>query len=194
MNVRLQHISDDTIISVGNIAYHFKNKEAIISSIFEEVDRQLQDALIEYRHTPIFENVDRIFSNFDTLQAHYSFFFTDIIEIKRAYPELFERISRFWEWQIMMFQEVFRFNIARGAFRKIMDETDIDFMARLIVGHIHSWKSLQLTEENHKNRGEARLSGYIWRILWPYMTESGMEEYRVMTERNVRVHRKTNPL
>ena len=34
-NVRLQQIADETGISVGNLAYHFKNKEAIVSAVYE---------------------------------------------------------------------------------------------------------------------------------------------------------------
>jgi AcrR family transcriptional regulator len=36
-NVRLQQIADDVGISVGNLAYHYYSKEAIVN----EIDRQL---------------------------------------------------------------------------------------------------------------------------------------------------------
>ncbi|MEL7123903.1 MAG: TetR/AcrR family transcriptional regulator, partial [Bacteroidota bacterium] len=30
VNVRLQHIADEAFVSVGNLAYHYSNKESIV--------------------------------------------------------------------------------------------------------------------------------------------------------------------
>lgn len=50
-NVRLQQIADESGISVGNLAYHFKNKDAIVSfvydALFDEFSNILSDYLLE---------------------------------------------------------------------------------------------------------------------------------------------------
>ena len=33
VNVRLQHIADQAQMSVGNLAYHYANKEAIVTAL-----------------------------------------------------------------------------------------------------------------------------------------------------------------
>lgn len=38
-NVRLQHIADNSGISIGNLAYHFKNKEVIVEEVYNELLR-----------------------------------------------------------------------------------------------------------------------------------------------------------
>ena len=34
VNVRLQHIADAAFVSVGHLAYHFKNKDNIITELY----------------------------------------------------------------------------------------------------------------------------------------------------------------
>lgn len=185
VNVRLQHISDATIISVGNIAYHFKNKEAIVSTIFEELEKRQKEALIEYRHTPIFANIDRIFFSLEALQNQYSFFFTDIIEIKRSYPALFEKIKQFFHWQVFLFQEIIRFNVSRGALRDMFEEEGIQFLAMLIIQQINAWKAQTLTWKDDSPEKVMNLSTFIWKILIPYMTKIGLEEYQILIRQKV---------
>ena len=45
VNVRLQHIADAGSISVGHLAYHFKNKEAIIEALYDLLKKQ-QEVLL----------------------------------------------------------------------------------------------------------------------------------------------------
>jgi len=42
VNVRLQQIADDVGISVGNVAYHFYSKEAIIEKIVTQLSEILK--------------------------------------------------------------------------------------------------------------------------------------------------------
>ncbi|MEM7371462.1 MAG: TetR/AcrR family transcriptional regulator [Bacteroidota bacterium] len=184
VNVRLQHISDDTIISVGNIAYHFKNKEAIIINIFEELKQRQREVFIEYRHTPIFVNVDRIFQSMESLQNQYNFFYTDIIEIKRAYPQVFEKIKQFFQWQVLLFQEIIRFNIARGAIQKVLSESEITFLSSFIIQNMNAWKSFHLIWQEQELDGLS-LSSFVWKMLIPYMTDSGKEEYSILENQKV---------
>ena len=51
-NVRLQQIANEIGISAGNLAYHFRNKEAIIESINEELYQEANEILSTYRIFP----------------------------------------------------------------------------------------------------------------------------------------------
>ncbi|MEL6843234.1 MAG: TetR/AcrR family transcriptional regulator [Bacteroidota bacterium] len=185
VNVRLQHISDDTIISVGNIAYHFRNKEAIVSTIFESLEQELKEALIEYRNTPIFENIERIFVGIEAVQERYRFFFTDLLEIKRAYPDMFTRLQALFEWQTFMFQEILRFNTARAAIRALR-EAEIKFLAQHIIQSLNSWPAMMLVAKESEEGQVNRLAHYLWQILMAYMTEGGLAEYQVVRDQTIK--------
>ena len=177
VNVRLQHISDDTVISLGNIAYHFPNKEAIVSALYQRWEKKIKEVLIEYRNTPIFAHVDRIFSSMDTLQNEFSFFFTDLIEIKRSYPSLFQKIEEFLQWQVFLFQEIIRFNVARGAMTAVND-LDIAFIAEWVIFQIHSFPSQRTMGLNIKGSqlASSPLASHMWSLLLPYLTHTGEQE------------------
>ena len=46
VNVRLKHIADAVGISVGNLAYHYYSKEAIVATIVDELT-QLLDPIVD---------------------------------------------------------------------------------------------------------------------------------------------------
>ena len=48
-NVRLQQIADKAGISVGNLAYHFYSKKAIIIAIDEELHKVIEPVISENR-------------------------------------------------------------------------------------------------------------------------------------------------
>jgi len=182
VNVRLQHISDDTIISVGNIAYHFKNKEAIVQALFLEWEKRIKEVLIEYRHTPIFESMDRIFLSMESLQEEYRFFFSDILEIKRSYPDFFEQIQQVYQYQVMAFQEIIRFNIARGAMQKL-EEPQLHFLSHLVVHHLHHAPTRNLLHQVETLSTD--LSSFIWGLLNPYLSDSGKSELSIYIHKRI---------
>lgn len=186
VNVRLQHISDLTVISVGNIAYHFKNKEAIVSGIYDEMDIHLKDLLTEYRSTPIFIRIDRIWDTIWKIQQKYSFIYADIIEIQRAYPAVFERIAASFEIMALWIEDILRFNIARGALRQPDDDLQVSFLAKQLIRTIIFYRSyLYLGWDHTISESSESFKDELWRTLLPYMTEEGTLEYHVTRENKV---------
>lgn len=86
VNVRLQHIADEAFISIGNLAYHFSNKEAIVQELYHTLTREQEELLKEYRVVPLFEYLHRLVHRTYLLQIKYLFFYIDTLEITRAYP------------------------------------------------------------------------------------------------------------
>ena len=93
VNVRLQQIADETGISVGNLAYHFNNKEAITECLVTNVINALQDVLRQYGKYAALVDLDFFFKEFYRLCNQYRFFNFDILEIKRNFPVLYELLQ-----------------------------------------------------------------------------------------------------
>ena len=90
-NVRLQQIADEANISVGNLAYHYKNKEAIVSSLYQDVFvemNKLLDGAISKQTLPDFDDkIEGVFR----FNNQYNFCFNNLWEIARNYPHLQEQ-------------------------------------------------------------------------------------------------------
>ncbi|WP_055144083.1 TetR/AcrR family transcriptional regulator [Jiulongibacter sediminis] len=176
INVRLQHIADESEMSVGNLAYHFKNKDAIMEHLLSQIQKKQNELLAELRIVPIFENINEHLKSTYTIQREYSFFYTDTLEILRSYPLLkpIYRNHAFW------FREQIRlmitFNVARGAFKTLSHDMDAKMLSDSY------WKQLELSFYKARLLGlmdysEADFVKEAWFVLIPHFTDVGEKEY-----------------
>ena len=179
VNVRLQHIADEAFISIGNMAYHYHNKETILSVIYEELIEQQKDLLTEYRIVPLFDNMNRLFKQSFQLQQKYIFFYLDTLEIIRAYPKIGTIHQAHISFQVGQLKTMLDFNMARGALITEPVVGIFDKLALQIWMTADLWRNQQLVrgaiEQFEKTYQEA-----IWALLIPYFTKMGKQEYEQM--------------
>src|SRR5664279_4300864 len=92
-NVRLQQIADETGISVGNLAYHFNNKEAITETLIANVISGLEDLLKDYGKYSSFNDLDFFFKEYYRFTTRYRFFNFDFLEIKRNFTSSYSSLQ-----------------------------------------------------------------------------------------------------
>lgn len=181
VNVRLQHIADEAFISVGNLAYHFPNKEAILAAVYDELTGQQKELLAEYRVVPLFDNLDRLIRRTYQLQQLYVFFYLDTLEIVRAYPSVKSAHQQHIASQIGQLKTIIDFNAARGALvAEPMDDV-FDQLASQIWMTMDFW----LAQQSVKTDGSTEEKDYqraVWNLLIPYFTDMGKREYEQMLQ------------
>jgi len=181
VNVRLQHIADEAVVSVGNLAYHFKNKEALLDAIYQALTQQQQALLAEYRIVPLFDNIDRLIQRTFQLQQGYIFFYQDTLELMRAYPTLRQVHRQHIQSQIGQLKVMLDFNVARGALRSEPREGVYETLAAQI------WMTMDLWLTQHRIRSaeppipEAYRRA-VWNLFLPYFTAMGRQEYEQMLQ------------
>jgi AcrR family transcriptional regulator len=116
VHVRLQHIADQAKVSVGHMAYHYKNKEAILTAIYGQLSERQRIHLAEFRVVPLFEDIDRQIKSTFELQHDFVFFYQDMLEIMRGFPSIRAIHQQQISWHILQIQTMIDFNIARGVF------------------------------------------------------------------------------
>ena len=110
VNVRLQHIADACDISVGHLAYHFKNKDSIVEALYDQLKGQQETLLYEFRMVHLFEEINQQLLGIFQLQKQYLFFYLDTLEALRAYPSIKEKHQQHIAWQIQQVEWMFNFN------------------------------------------------------------------------------------
>ncbi|MEM9326861.1 MAG: TetR/AcrR family transcriptional regulator [Bacteroidota bacterium] len=176
VNVRLQHIADEAFLSIGNLAYHYKNKEAIVVAIHEDLQNDLKALMSELNIVPLFEYMDHYFHQLFLLQRHYGFFFTDMLEVFRNYPNIKEEHVQLIDWQKGQYRQMLTFNENRGVLRLSDWPEQLDFtidqlwMQSYLYGNFQSIHDLPQTNKDYCNR--------IWGTIIPLLTPMGINELK----------------
>lgn len=175
VNVRLQHIADAAFVSVGHLAYHFKNKETIVENLYDELQAKQEELLSEYRVVPLFEDINRYLVADFRQQCTYIFFYVDTLEILRAYPEILQKHSLHIQWQLAQLKMMLSFNCSRGSLMALPDP-ELDHLAWQLRSLIDMWLYLKKVEGKNETGLPFFLSD-IWGILSPFFTDMGRREY-----------------
>jgi len=181
VNVRLQHIADEAFISIGNMAYHYHNKETILAVVYEDLIKQQKDLLAEYRIVPLFDNMHRLFKHTFQLQQKYIFFYLDTLEIIRTYPKIGMIHQKHITFQVGQLKTMLDFNMARGA---LIKEPQLELFNKLAIQiwmTIDYWHNQQLVRGETEQSEKTYLEG-VWTLLIPYFTKMGEQEYQQMLQ------------
>lgn len=174
INVRLQHIADAAFVSVGHLAYHFKNKEAIIEALYNSLQRELQQILNEYISAPLFTDINALWLANYQLQEKFSFFYFDSLEIIRNHILIAKKYEQQTLWQIAQYKMILHFNIARGSIIKI-SEAQMDHIVWLIHNTITTYK--YQCKLQGKDCDVQQYQDLLWSIVNPYFSDMGHTEY-----------------
>ena len=175
VNVRLQNIADELKISVGNLAYHFKNKEAIVAKAYENISEELSSILSVYRTSPDLRDLDNQLEHYYLFIKKYPFYFIDILEIKRNYPHLHEERKDYISKMSVQFLKRIEYNKTRGVISRDLSDLHISQLADNICTIVTFWYTCQAIKD--ETPGQAQFKSTVWVQLYPYLTRKGLEEY-----------------
>jgi AcrR family transcriptional regulator len=178
-NVRLQNIADEMKISVGNLAYHFKNKEAIVANAYEKIGEELSSILSVYRTSPDLSDMDHQLDIYYKFIKKYPFYFIDILEIKRNHPHLHDERKSFIEKMKIQFRKRIDYNMSRGIINPNLTDEDKEIIAENMCTIVTFWYTYQTI-----NNLEVRLEKFknaLWTQLQPHLTKKGTEEFLRLT-------------
>lgn len=184
VNVRLQHIADALSISVGHLAYHFKNKDAIVESLYDRLKEQQEILLYDFRTAHLFEDINIHLQRIFQLQKKYLFFFVDTLEVLRAYPSIKEKHQQHIEWQLQQIEWMFEFNLFRGSFKENSRDGQYRKSAWSMLFTMDNWIHGRLISGRDHLNEEAFLQD-LWNLMIPYFTEEGKEEFHVLCQNTI---------
>lgn len=179
VNIRLQHIADEVGISVGNLAYHFKNKDAILEAIYEELEQSQKVLLSDLKIVPLFINIDKHIKDTFEIQQKFSFFYSDTFEILRSFPLIKKKYREYTRWYITQIENMIAFNVARGTFLPESQEG----LHQKIAEQYWMTMELWLYQSRIRTFDEIDIEDYLfsmWALLIPHFTHLGNQEFKQM--------------
>ncbi|WP_024481092.1 TetR/AcrR family transcriptional regulator [Cellulophaga baltica] len=177
-NVSMKQIADSLSISAGNLQYHYKTKAVLLANIYDDMFEETKNNILpENAYITLF-HFEEMMRNFDRLQEHYNFFFNDIVNINKTYPEIAEHykvtnLNRFEEGR-----KLIDYYIETGRMLPESETIDYDKTMHLIWMSSTFWQSqkLVITATTYETNKCASIE-MLWTLLLPYLTEKGLEEY-----------------
>lgn len=177
VNVRLQHIADSASVSVGHLAYHFKNKAELIFTLYNEVNDRQKELLAECRVLPLFDDIDYLLRSMFELQQQYRFFYVDTLEIVRAFPEIAEKHKLLLQTQRQQTEFMLEFNSSRGSFKQPTYKGQFVDLGHIFCMSMDNWLAYQHINGNQ----EPSVTEYrndMWSILSILFTDMALPEFR----------------
>ncbi len=168
-SVNMHDIAKSVDISRGNLAYHYKEKEAILFSIVEQMWAVFAESRNKTLIFPSFTNIEAELHTMYTIQQQYSFIFLDahvlrIPFIRREFEQLAER-------SIEDFKRIIAFSIQLGNMKPETVPGMYHQLAFLSWMTGFYWLAQQQVWPNKK----AEATKVIWSILIPHFTDKGIQ-------------------
>lgn len=176
-NVRLQQIADETGISVGNLAYHFKNKEAIVSAVYESLFDEFASILSSFLLNPKLSDFDQQLEQYHRFFSRYNFYLIDLFEIERSYPVIMERWHQFVAKMLVQIRKRLDYCVQRGVLIPEPVTGIYDTLTNNIWMSIVFWIPQQVLKGQPES--ELLFKRAVWAHFSPYFTPKGKSEFEL---------------
>ncbi|AUD05522.1 TetR/AcrR family transcriptional regulator [Spirosoma pollinicola] len=176
--VRLQQIAEEIGISVGNLAYHFKTKDAIVESVYEQVLDEFAHIFRQYLQAPELAAFDQQISLYYQFFQNYQFY---LAEFFKTNPE---QTRQQLQWQravnkmLIQLRSWLDFHVQRTMLRPEDSPEQYDQLAQSL------WMTLVFLPAFAAMRGqtttELSYKQAVWEHLRPYFTTEGIAEFETL--------------
>jgi AcrR family transcriptional regulator len=182
-NVRLQQIADETGISVGNLAYHYKNKEAIVTAVYENLFEEFSNILSSYLMNPKLSDFDHQITQYHRFFAKYKFYVIDLFEVERTYPHIMERWREYVNKMMLQIRKRLDYNVARGILQPESAPGVYNTLANNIWMTIVFWIPQRVLQD--KPLEEVYFKQAVWAHVTPFFTPQGIHEFTLDIQPNM---------
>jgi AcrR family transcriptional regulator len=174
-NVRLQHIADKVGISVGNLSYHFKTKDAIISRVYEDLFAEFSTILSLYLQHPDWKDFDYQLSQYYRFFSKYRFHLADLLFATNHPSTTLDTWNRYANKLLAQIRHRISFYVERQLLQPEPQPGIYDQVAKNI------WRTIFFSIPEAVFRGETpseqRFCNNVWKQLTPYFTTEGQSAF-----------------
>ena len=174
-NVRLQQIADSSGISIGNLAYHFKNKEVIVEQVYSELLKELSELHSGDKVYEGLESFNKYFLEMYRFQKENGFYLNNFWEIERTYPKIKKAWLRLSNTMLLQLNKRITANVDCGNIKPEEYSGAYDLVANSLLLGINYRIPQQILRG--KPTQERFFKSFLWNLLYPYFTTKGKAEF-----------------
>lgn len=168
----LYQIAQDIGISRGNLTYYFKNKEAFLEEIVQEMWSKYKTKMSETQY-PSWENTNNATKAFHELQQAYSFIFFD--KQVMEYPSVKKQIKRIYADDLKRQMSIISFSIQVGNMREEIIPGTYYNLCRALWMLSFFWLMSDIYQDIRKETSWDKIA---WSLILPHFTEKGITAFK----------------
>lgn len=182
-NVSMKQIADTLAISAGNLSYHYKVKENLLATIYNDMYAETLDYILpENTYITLF-HFEEMMRKFDDLQQRYSFFFNDIVHVIKTYPKIAKQYEASNLIRFKDARKLIDYYIETGRMQAESDTIDYNKTIHTIWMTSTFWQAQKLAINNEAYTiNTCQSIEMLWSFLLPYLTTKGVEEYQQLRQ------------
>lgn len=171
--VTLHEIAQKLGMSRGNLAYHFKDKNALLKAISTEMWTKVEAERNKSRKFPSFENLHNEVQLYYRFQKEYAFIFLDTHVLN--HPTLRQQFRKMTQQTITDNKMSIAFSVKLGNMQPEKVPGTYHNIAHITWMLAFFWLPQQIIRgEKTEEDGEKM----IWTILLPYFTKKGVQSFK----------------
>ena len=180
----LRKIAQALGMSQGNLNYHFKTKDELVSALyFELVELMNVQMLQTLNDQPILSYLYESSLVSMTCMYRYKFIIKDLYHVLKTSEQLNQHYLELQHLRSTQFLQLFDALIAQGLMRPATFENEYQrFYERLnILGD--NWIHMEDIKIGQREDFIAHYHSLLFEVIYPYLTETGKLEYQRILER-----------
>ena len=175
VNVKMRDIAEAAGISPGNLTYHFSKKDDILEAIHQQIINERSSLLASVKLIPSIANIHEQLIPLMELYKKYQFFYLDITEISRAYPEIADIQREHIKAQISYIKAILDYSVGSGNMVAEPRAGYFQELSHAVWMILSFWLTQQLIRGDDGDFYEdARRS--MWNLVFPLLTEKGRQK------------------
>lgn len=171
-SVNLFELAKSLNMSRGNMTYHFKDKEALLKEIVNQLWEKLSKGLTATQKIPSFQNLHTYAQLYYQLQREYSFIFQDNQVLK--HPLIGPKLKELGKQAIQDTKVAIAFSIQIGNMKPEPAPGVYDNLALTSWMLMFFWSTQQTVLGTKKKEDGEKV---IWSMLLPHLTEKGLAAF-----------------
>lgn len=180
-NVSMRRIAEEAGIQIGNLTYHFRNRDTLVELLLNQLMEELENEIAKTQVPEISLHTlwEGLYSSY-SIMNRYRFIMLDLLQMFRQYPQLLEKFRANYERRRQELAFILQLLEASGDIRP---ELHPGFYQQYLLPQLYCLSDFWLSEAELLYTGPAAEKAlYYARIsfslLLPHLSDKGKKAYQ----------------
>jgi len=171
--ISMQEMAQQLGMSRGNLTYHFKDKDALLALIAQQMWAKIEQERIKSRTFPSFENIHNEIQLYYKIQKEYAFIFLDPHVLR--HPLIREQFRKMTKQTIADNKAGIAFSMKLGNMKPEQVPGTYHNLAFITWMLSFFWLAQRIIRDD---QSDERVEKLVWTMLIPHFTEKGIQAFK----------------